>query len=133
MKARKIGSSLRRVVPALPRVDGVILLTQDSSKVKRISSHAIRGVVFHTLSDWKTAVGFDAPRVLSSQQVLPPCPSFTSSKAAAKDGSLRRLAGYVNLEIQNPKEERFHRVYKGSHPSRRDRVVLHLYDMSAKR
>ena len=47
------------------------------------------------------------------------------------DGSLRRLAGYVNLELQTPKEERFHRVYKGIHSARQDRVVLHLYDLSA--
>jgi hypothetical protein len=49
----------------------------------------------------------------------------------AIDGSLRRLAGYVNLELQTPKEQRFHRVYKGLHPSRRDKVELHLYDLSA--
>ncbi len=51
--------------------------------------------------------------------------------AHANSISLRRLAGYVNLELQTPKEQRFHRVYKGSHPARRDRVVLHLYDLSA--
>src|SRR5207253_1383328 len=43
----------------------------------------------------------------------------------------RRLAGYVNLELRSPKDQRFHRIYKGSHPTRRDRVVLHLYDLSA--
>ena len=47
------------------------------------------------------------------------------------DGSLRRLAGYVNLELQSPKEERFHRVYRGLHPSSQDAVILHLYDLSA--
>jgi serine/threonine protein kinase len=41
------------------------------------------------------------------------------------------LAGYVNLELQTPKDQRFHRIYKASHPARRDRVVLHLYDLSA--
>ena len=47
------------------------------------------------------------------------------------DGSLRRLAGYVNLELQSPREERFHRIYKGIHPASQDAVVLHLYDLSA--
>jgi hypothetical protein len=32
-KARKVGTTLRRVVPELPRVDGTILLTQEPSKV----------------------------------------------------------------------------------------------------
>ncbi len=49
----------------------------------------------------------------------------------AMDGSLRRLAGYVNLELETPKEERFHRIYKGTHSARQDRAVLHLYDLSA--
>ena len=35
-KARKIGTTLRKRVPSLPRVDGAILLTQDPSKVKRL-------------------------------------------------------------------------------------------------
>jgi len=29
------------------------------------------------------------------------------------------------------RKERFHRVYKGSHSARQDRVILHLYDLSA--
>ena len=36
-KARKIGTTLGRVVPELPRVDGTILLTQDPAKVKRLT------------------------------------------------------------------------------------------------
>src|ERR1019366_7154079 len=42
-KARKIGTTLRRLVPDLPRVDGSILLTQDASKLKRLSGNEIRG------------------------------------------------------------------------------------------
>ncbi len=44
---------------------------------------------------------------------------------------LRRLAGYVNLELQTAEEERFRRIYRGTHASRKDRVFLHLYDLSA--
>ena len=49
----------------------------------------------------------------------------------ALDGALRRFASYRRLELQTPRDERFHRVYKGVHSSRRDRVILHLYDLSA--
>ena len=49
----------------------------------------------------------------------------------AIDGSLRRFAGYVNLERRTTKDERFHRIYAGVHSSRQDRVILHLYDLSA--
>lgn len=130
-KARKVGTTLRRVVPELPRVDGAILLTQEASKVKRLAGQEVRGVRFHTLNDWKAAIGFEALRVLSSQQVTRLAGVLQPRCAVAIDGSLRRLAGYVNLELQTPRDQRFHRVYKGSHPARRDRVVLHLYDLSA--
>jgi serine/threonine protein kinase len=33
--------------------------------------------------------------------------------------------------LQTPKDERFHRVFRASHPTRRDKVILHLYDLSA--
>lgn len=130
-KARKIGTTLRRIVSILPRVDGVFLLTQPVSKVKRFSGQLVHGVTLLTLNQWKKAIGFEEPRVLSNAQVSLLSQSLVPRCAVAIDGSLRRLAGYVNLELQTPKDQRFHRVYKGSHPSRRDRVVLHLYDLSA--
>jgi hypothetical protein len=130
-KARKIGTTLRRIAFDLPRVDGAILLTQPPSKVKRLSGRLVRGVSFHTLNKWKDAIGFDGPSVLSPSQMTSLSRALAPKSAVAVDGSLRRLAGYVNLELQTPKTERFHRVYKGSHPARRDRVVLHLYDLSA--
>jgi serine/threonine protein kinase len=130
-KARKIGTTLRKGCPELPRVDGAVLLTQEPSKVKRVTAEEVHGVRFYTLHDWKAAIGFDAQRVLSSQHVMRLVRVLEPKSAVAIDGSLRRLAGYVNLELQTPKDERFHRVYKGSHPARRDRVVLHLYDVSA--
>src|SRR5690242_12088274 len=36
-KARKVGTTLRRVIPELPRVDGAILLTPEPSKAKRLA------------------------------------------------------------------------------------------------
>jgi serine/threonine protein kinase len=130
-KARKIGTTLRRQVGSLPRVDGVILLSQDPSSLKRLAGKMFRGVQFCTLNEWKTVVGLDAPAVLSPQQVASLASALEPKSPVAVEGSLRRFAGYVNLEIQTPKDQRFHRIYRGSHPARQDRVVLHVYDLSA--
>jgi serine/threonine protein kinase len=130
-KARKIGTTLRKIVPELPRVDGAILLTQEPSKVKRLVGRDVRGVGFYSLNEWKSTIGFDSRTVLTSQQVKMLGRALEPKTAVALDGSLRRFAGYVNLELQTPKDERFHRLYKGSHSARQDRVVLHLYDLSA--
>lgn len=133
-KAGKIGTTLRRIVPDLPHVDGVVLLTRPASKAKRLTSRGkVRGVEYYPLKEWRAALRPDEPAVLSSQQVRRLAKALTPRSGVAIDGSLplRRLAGYVNLELQTPTEEAFHRIYKGKHSSRKDRVFLHLYDMSA--
>jgi hypothetical protein len=130
-KARKIGTTLRKIVPNLPRVDGAILLTQEPSRVRRLAGRDVRGVRFYALNEWKGAIGLDFSIALTTQQVTSLGRSLEPKSAVAMDGSLRRLAGYVNLELQTPKEERFHRIYKGTHSARQDRAVLHLYDLSA--
>jgi hypothetical protein len=130
-KARKVGTSLRRYVADLPHVAGAFLLTREASKLKRLGGETIRGVGFHTLSAWKDALGLGAPSILSPLDVRRLSQHLEPRSPVAIDGSLRRLAGYVNLELRSSKDERFHRIYKGSHPTRRDRVVLHLYDLSA--
>ena len=132
-KARKIGTTLRKSVPELGRVDGAILLTRQPSTVSSMAGKPIRGVTVHTLKAWKQAVGVRpgaAPK-LRPQQVWTLARRLAPKSGVAVDGSLRRLADYVNLELQTPEGERFHRIYKGIHPVRQDRVVLHLYDFSA--
>ena len=49
------------------------------------------------------AIGFDGPRILSPAQVISLSRALAPKSAVAVDGSLRRLAGYVNLELQTPK------------------------------
>ena len=130
-KARRIGTTLRRSVPELGRVDGVMLLTRESDEAS--SGRTVRGVGIHTLTDWRDAIGFDAaePASLRPPQVAMLSRLLEPKSAVALDGSLRRFAGYVNLELRTPKAERFHRVYAGVHSARQDRVILHLYDLSA--
>ena len=131
-KARKIGTTLRRVAASLPRVDGTILLTRQPSKIRKLVEHGpVRGVSMFSLNQWKQAVGFEGPRIFTPAQVRSLAKALEPKTAVRLDGSLRRLAGYVNLEQQTPQTERFHRIYRGSHPTRRDKVILHLYDLSA--
>ena len=132
-KAKRI-ATLRRSVPELGRVDGAILLTRESSRVKSLSGRTVRGAGIHTLKEWRDAIGFDAaaPAALRPPQVATLSRLLAPKSAVALDGSLRRFAGYVNLEPRTPKTERFHRVYAGVHSERPDRVLLHLYDLSAR-
>ena len=131
-KARKIGTTLRRKVANLGRVDGAFLVTEEpASKVRRLEGKVIRGVPFHTFKTWRDAVGIDAPGSLSSRQIETLARTLAPRSGVATDGTLQRLAGYVRLKLRTPPDERFHRIYEGVHASRQDRVLLHLYDLSA--
>ena len=110
-KARKIGTTLRRKVESLGRVDGVFLVTQDAAKVKPLEGRDVRGVRFYTLRTWQGALALDAPASLSPSQVKMLGKALYPKASVAIDGALRRLAGYVNLTLQTPADERFHRIY----------------------
>ncbi len=130
-KARKIGTTSRKSVPDLGRVDGVVLLTREAPGVRELAGRVVRGVRFCTLKEWRQAVDFDAATVLRPQHVARLGRLLEPKSAVALDGSLRRFAGYVHLERRTPPTDRFHRAYAGVHATRHDKVLLHLYDLSA--
>lgn len=130
-KARKIGTTLRKIIPGLSFVKGDFLLSQDLSKVKDVINRSYRGAKLYHLSQWKELIGLNEPHILSSQQITLIANKLEPKSMVAINGSLRRLAGYINLELQSPKEDRFHRTYRGKHPTRQDKIRLHLYDLSA--
>lgn len=130
-QARRLGTTLRKVVAELPRIEGVILLTPEPSKLAELRDRVVRGVPLYTLNEWKEAVGIGGKRILAGQCVAKLARWLAPNCGEASGGPLRRLAGYTNLALQTPGEEQFHRVYRGVHPVRQDRVLLHLYDLSA--
>ena len=131
-KARKVGTTLRqRVRSGLGRVDGVFLVTQARSKVKGLTNRSVKGVPMYTLDQWREALDADAREALSGAEVRKLAEALDPKAGVALDGSLRRLAGYVDLSLQTPVAERFHRTYRATHASRRERAILHLYDLSA--
>ena len=90
-KARKIGTTLWKAYPSLRRVDGAILLTQETSKVKRLAGQEVRGVRFHSLNEWKAAINFDSPCVYPPTDITRLGRLLEPKSSVAIDGSLRRL------------------------------------------
>ena len=97
----------------------MILLTRESPGVRELAGRVVRGVRFCTLKEWREAIDFDAATVLRLQQVARLGRLLEPRSAVALDGSLRRFAGYVNLERRTPPTDRFHRAYPGCprHPA----------------
>ena len=129
-KARKVGTTLRKHQSALGRVDGAFLLTEAAAKTKGLDD-PVRGVPFHTFKTWREVLGYGSPSVLSAAQISALGAALTPASPLATEGKLSRIGGYAHLQLQTPPKERFHRIFKATHPSRRDRVILHLYDWSA--
>ena len=88
------------------------------------------GCRFFGLSEWKqlldveSGTTFDEASILKASEIIQPL-----SKVALT-GEIRRIADVRNLELQSPRDERFHRVYRGEHIRTRNKVILHLYDLS---
>ena len=129
-KAKKVGTMLRAKLEHLPHVDGVFLVTEVASKVERLPE-IVRGVRFHTLKTWRGAVGADSSEVLTSQQISVAARLLEPRIAVSLGGELRRLGQYVRLDLQTSPTDLFHRIYRGTHATRQERVLLHLYDLSA--
>ena len=134
-KARKIGTTLRKKVANLRRVwDGAFLVTEEPvSKVKAARrGKFVRGVPFHTFRTWRDAVGgrWAGLAVLSPDRDAGP---RTGAKEQRVDGRCAETSGRscapeasdglrTNGSIEST---------RGSMPRGRDRVLLHLYDLSA--
>ena len=131
LKARRIGTTLRRTVANLSHVNAAFYITQTAKLAGALDGRAERGVEFHTVKEWDRAVGLGGPDVLTTQQVVQLGKVLSPKVSVAMDGSLGRLAGYAKLALQTPIEDRFHRVYRAVHTTRRNAVRLHLYDLSA--
>lgn len=130
-KTKKVATSLRKVVADLSFVRCHFLLTPAPSRIGTLPQSQVQGVSFDNLNSVDKVIGICEPAVLSPPQVELLARSLSPRNFAIATGDLRRLAGYVNLERQLPKEGGFRRVYRATHPTRQDRVILHLYDLSA--
>jgi serine/threonine protein kinase len=131
-KARRIGTILQARFPQLPIVEGAILLTRTPSKIRKlIDREPVRGIRMFSLNQCDVIAGLDQAAVLTDEQIDEISQLLAPAELIRGKGSFRRLAGYVNLRKVHSTQSGFHRVYHGNHPTRRDHVILHLYDLTA--
>lgn len=130
-KAKRVGTRLRKVLPEVGWVDGCILLTTPPGRVAHVTGRPVRGVGVHSLADWAGTVGLGRRRVLTDAQVVD-LGQHLARDAGIPARSETALARYSGLEeiVPNGGGD-FHRVYRGLLDGSRERVVIHLYDLSA--
>ncbi|MDO9225284.1 MAG: NERD domain-containing protein kinase family protein [Pseudomonadota bacterium] len=129
-KAKRIAGKLKTAFDpgfVAPR----LLLTRGGTGMQVGQRIKHRGVPVFGLGEWRELVEADAAVQLTSEQIERAALVLEPSARASLTGDLRSFAGLINLERIPTLDAPFHRVYRGQHPTRRDKVVLHLYDLSA--
>lgn len=136
-KAKRVAGRLRAGLdPGF--VPAKLLLTRGEVRFKGKRRPTPRGVPVFGLPEWRELLNLDGPRRLTDQQVELAARLLEPRIKVALHGELRQFAGLINLErvvLPGPPQTSagaFHRVYRGRHPTRRDRVILHLYDLSVR-
>ena len=129
-KAKRIAGKLRqRLDPGF--VSARLLLTRGELRFEASKRPQPRGVLVFGLPEWRELLALDGPVRLTPEQIELAAKLVEPMVKVALSGELRAFAGLINLERLSDKTDAFHRVYRGQHPTRRDRVILHLYDLSA--
>jgi serine/threonine protein kinase len=128
-KAKRLSGRVKRALTASPKVTQAFLVTREPTGPNLPPT--IRGVPVWTLRDLAKIVGNLPKGVLNESQVKLLAESLEPAAKVQLDGKMRRIASYQNLELQTPNEQAFHRIYKGAHQRTKERVILHLYDLSA--
>jgi hypothetical protein len=136
-EAIKLNDKVRRLVGKLRKsgidpgfVTGRFLLTKDTSKLdpNRPVQH---GCEFYGQSEWRQLLKLDDGLVFDDSTIERAAQLLQPQTRVAISGDIRRIANVRNLELQSPSADRFHRIYRGEHVRSRDKVILHLYDVSA--
>lgn len=129
-KAKRIAGKLRKKLDpgfVAPR----FLLTRGEIKFEADRRPQIRGVSVFGLPECLQLIAVGGEARLAPDQIDLAAKLLEPTAKVALSGDVRSFAGLINLERLSSKSDAFHRVYRGQHPTRRDRVILHLYDLSA--
>jgi serine/threonine protein kinase len=131
LKVKKLAGRLRKRFPSIGYIQGKFLLTRtETSPVPTPPKTVIRGCRFFKRKEWREMLELDSLSALDKQTIEAICQDLAPRSSASVSGDIRRLGNIINLELISDKDDRFHRIYRGQHASRRDRMILHLYDYS---
>lgn len=130
-KVKRVASKLRQMLD-VGFIEGKMLLTKGDYKgVKDQHRQTIRGIKLFGLKEWRELLGIDSPKTLDDAEIEAICQCLEPRTKVPLSGNIRTFAEITNLERLSSESDRFHRIYKGLHSRTRDRLVLHLYDLSA--
>ncbi|MCX8034319.1 MAG: NERD domain-containing serine/threonine-protein kinase [Thermodesulfovibrio sp.] len=129
-KAKKIKGLLKNHSIDPGFVKGKLLITKVDTLLN--GDKNIRGIPLYSLKGLKELLDIEEPSILNETQINRICFILEPKTKFTLTGDIRKFENIINLELISPKEERFHRIYKGQHLLSHDKVILHVFDLSAR-
>jgi len=135
-EADRLNAKAKRIRGKIPTgidpgfVEGRFLLTRGNN-LRLVAEPPVRGVRFFGLSECGELASINASARLAPGEIERIATALVPRVSATLGGDLRRFGAIINLERLTPKLDAFHRIYRGEHATRREKIILHLYDLSA--
>ncbi|CAK0764353.1 conserved hypothetical protein [Gammaproteobacteria bacterium] len=128
-KAKKVAGKVRKDLdPGF--VPACFLLTQGKNiQFESGKRPAPRGIEVFGLVEWEKMLHISGTKKMDVLEIHEAARILEPS-IKILEGDLRTFAGLIHLERVSEKSDAFHRVYRGEHAVRKDRAILHLYDLS---
>jgi serine/threonine protein kinase len=128
-KVRRLATRVRKDFPNLEFISGKFFLTKVSVVPEPLRT--VVGLKFYGLDEWRPMLEIGAWGRWSEAQVRTVAKRISSAANVVLNPEISRIGPVSSLALVSDRSERFHRVFRGEHSEQRDRVVLHLYDLSA--
>jgi serine/threonine protein kinase len=136
-EAAKLNSKVKRLAGILRRFDlgflaGKFLFTgSETDKFAATGKRqAQNGVEIFGLQEWRELLQVSGPRILSSEQILAVAKQLVPAATPTLSPDIRAFEEFADLQRQ-PESNDFRRIYRAKRRRTGDRLLLHLYDLSA--
>ncbi len=127
-KTERVGSLLRRELGSLGiHARQIFLFTRESNLPP---PPMLAGAAVWTLKSAQAEIGRLPAGSFLPAQVQRIVAAIQPRARLHTDGKLRTVGDYQNMELISPQADRFHRIYRTEHRRTREKVILHLYDLS---
>lgn len=131
-KAKHVAGRLRSVTSSLGFVPPAMILTRESSSLRRNGKIFERaGTRFYSLKDLDALLSGIVRGDLSEAVLERMTRLLAPRQIATASMSPKRFVRFDDLKLLSPVEDRFARVHSGRDPGNGDRVIIHSYDLSA--
>ena len=130
MKIKRIASKLSKAGIDAGFLAGKFLLTRGNVSWPA-NRPKVSGASFFGLKEIKELLEIGLLNGLSEAEIQKICQTLQPLSKVVLRGEVRNIATAKNLERVGDGGDRFHRVFRGEHIRTRDKILLHLYDLSA--